>query len=172
MLISTGLPLPMCSSMSESEAFAPSSPRCSVSCSPRVTPSRESSPAISQFVPAEVPVNAGRLTVRFSFPLTQKYVPPMTSDDHEHDDADDQGDPPAVASRLAPEPPAPTAAARRRAAGGRGPVAAGRSQDRRRTRDRPRTRSRQPAPFRDAGPALGGTRRRLLGPGAPPAARA
>ena len=76
MLISTGFPVPMCSSMSESEASAPCEPRCSVSCSVRLMPLRESSPAISQFVPAEVPVNAGRATVRFSFPLIQKYEPP------------------------------------------------------------------------------------------------
>ena len=81
----------------------------------RLMPVRESDPAISQFVPAEVPVNAGRATVRFSFPLSQKYEPPITSDDHEHDDADDQRDPPAVPSRLAPEPPAPPAAGRRAA---------------------------------------------------------
>ena len=72
MLISTGLPLPMCSSMSESEAFAPCAPRCSVARSVRLIPLRESSPAISQFVPADVPVNAGRETVRFSLPLSQK----------------------------------------------------------------------------------------------------
>ncbi len=72
MLISTGLPVPVCSSMSESEAFAPCAPRCSVARSARVIPSRVSLPAISQFVPAEVPVDAGSETVRCSFPLSQK----------------------------------------------------------------------------------------------------
>ena len=64
--------------MSESEAFAPTEPRCSASCWVRLRPVRVSDPAISQFVPAEVPVNAGRATERFSFPLTQKYEPPIT----------------------------------------------------------------------------------------------
>ena len=72
MLMRTGLPLPMCSSISESEASAPSAPRCSWARSLRLIPVRWSDPAISQFVPAEVAVVAGSATVRFSFPLIQK----------------------------------------------------------------------------------------------------
>ena len=73
MLISTGLPLPMCSSISESEASAPSVAQVQRVLLAAADPGRaESDPAISQFVPAEVPVIAGSATVRFSFPLTQK----------------------------------------------------------------------------------------------------
>ena len=75
MLISTGLPVPMCSSISESDASAPSEPRCSWSCSLRLIPVRWSDPAISQLVPADVPLKAGSETVLFSFPSIQKYVP-------------------------------------------------------------------------------------------------
>ncbi len=98
-------------------------------------------------------------------------------DDHEHDDADDQGDAAPAPPRLAPEPPAPPAAARRRAAVGRGPVGrAVRQVRRRRTRDRPSSRARRvaaAAAVRRTGPRRGtagaGDRRRLVGPGAPPA---
>ena len=38
-------------------------------------PVRWSEPAISQFVPADVPVKAGSVTDLCSFPSTQKYVP-------------------------------------------------------------------------------------------------
>ena len=73
MLISTGLPPPMCSSMSESEAFAPSAPRCSVARSPRLIPLRESVPGDQPVGPGRRrPVYAGSETVRFSLPLSQK----------------------------------------------------------------------------------------------------
>ena len=73
MLISTDLPpLPVCSSISESEALAPVLPRCSLACSVRLTPMRVSDPAISQFVPAEVLLVAGSVTEWFSLPSIQK----------------------------------------------------------------------------------------------------
>ena len=67
-------------------------------------------PTISQLVPADVAVEAGSVTDRFSFPLTQKYELPATTINDQHDDPDDQRDPPPATARLAPEPPPPPAA--------------------------------------------------------------
>jgi len=75
MLISTGVPVPMCSNISESEAFAPTNPTWSWTICWVVKPWRESEPTISQFWPAEVPAKAGSATVRFSLPSSQKYEP-------------------------------------------------------------------------------------------------
>ena len=67
MLISTGLPPPMCSSISESEFSVPkSSPTCRLSICCRESPCRLSEPAISQFCPADWPEKAGSTTDRFS----------------------------------------------------------------------------------------------------------
>ena len=65
----------MCSSISESEASAPTVPTCSWSTSALDRPWRLSDPTISQFCPADVPLNAGSVTERFSFPSIQKYDP-------------------------------------------------------------------------------------------------
>ena len=73
MLISTGLGPPMCSSMSESEAFSPTVPRCRASACVRLSPCRLSEPTISQLVPADVAVVAGSVTDLFSLPSAQKY---------------------------------------------------------------------------------------------------
>ena len=73
MLISTGRPLPMWSSMMESEFSVPSSnPTCRASICARDSPARLSEPVISQFVPAEVSEVAGSVTDVFSLPFSQK----------------------------------------------------------------------------------------------------
>ena len=76
MLISTGLPVPMCSSISESELVVPKSkPTCSWMISLVVRPWRVSEPTISQFWPADDPEKAGSETERFSLEPSQKYEP-------------------------------------------------------------------------------------------------
>ena len=76
MLTSTGVPVPMCSSISESESDVPKSkPTCRLTICWVDRPWRESEPTISQFWPAEVPAKAGSATDRFSLPSSQKYEP-------------------------------------------------------------------------------------------------
>jgi hypothetical protein len=71
MLISTGRPLPRCSSISESELSVPkSNPTCRARICWLVRPSRPSDPAISQFCPSDCPAYAGSTTERFSFEPT------------------------------------------------------------------------------------------------------
>ena len=67
MLISTGLPLPMCSSIRESEFSVPvTSPTCRLTICFWESPCRLSAPAISQFCPADWPEKAGSVTERLS----------------------------------------------------------------------------------------------------------
>ena len=80
MLISTGLPLPMWSNISESEFAVPkSNPTWSWRICWEVRPLRVSEPVISQFWPADCPLNAGSATDRFSLESSQKYDPTVAT---------------------------------------------------------------------------------------------